>query len=246
MFKKIFLIIICVLFLSISLACKEEENVLIDEEVFSSAIQELNNATNITIDMNMKMIFEVQDDKIIINSKSVTKVDGAYSYIISKIEDNNESDSSLDSSSEYFIFVGGEYIKYITVYNKVNNVWKLLYLLTEDDYKQMYQNIWDIDNIDEMFVLENNVWVGNLDKLNEELSGYMDNLLKEYAYAGLEVKSSSVEKYEIVLAEGHVDLITVEMRMLMIGGDETFEYNFVIEIKPHSIGSTLFEIPDGL
>ena len=243
MFKKFFLIIICVLFLSISLACKEEENVLIDEEVFSSAIQELNNATNITIDMNMKMIFEVQDDEIIINSKSVTKVDGVYSYIISKIEDNNENDSSLDSSSESFVFVDGENIK---VYNKMYNVWKLLYILSEDDYKQMNQNIWDIDNIDEMFVLENNVWVGNLDKLNDELSGYMDNLLKEYAYAGLEVKNSCVEKYEIVLAEGHVDLITVEMRMTMIGGEETFEYNFVIEIKPHSIGSTLFEIPDGL
>ena len=243
MFKKFFLIIICVLFLSISLACKEEENVLIDEEVFSSAIQELNNATNITIDMNMKMIFEVQDDEIIINSKSVTKVDGVYSYIISKIEDNNENDSSLDSSSETFVFVDGENIK---VYNKMYNVWKLLYILSEDDYKQMNQNIWDIDNIDEMFVLENNVWVGNLDKLNDELSGYMDNLLKEYAYAGLEVKNSCVEKYEIVLAEGHVDLITVEMRMAMIGGEETFEYNFVIEIKPHSIGSTLFEIPDGL
>ena len=243
MFKKNFLIIICMLFISISLACKEEENVLTNEEVFSSAIQELNNATNITIDMNMKMIFEVQDDEIIINSKSVTKVDGVYSYIISKIEDNNESDSSLDSSSESFVFVDGENIK---VYNKMHNVWKLLYVLSEDDYKQMNQNIWDIDNIDEMFVLENNVWVGNLDKLNDELSGYMDNLLKEYAYAGLEVKSSSVEKYEIVLAEGHVDLITVEMRMAMIGGGETFDYNFVIEIKPHSIGSTLFDIPDGL
>ena len=243
MFKKIFLIIICVLFISISSACKEEENVLIDEEVFSSAIQELNNATNITIDMNMKMLFEVQDDEIIINSKSVTKVDGVYSYIISKIEDNNESDSSLDSSSESFVFVDGENIK---VYNKMYNVWKLLYILSEDDYKQMNQNIWDIDNIDEMFVLENNVWVGNLDKLNDELSGYMDNLLKEYAYAGLEVKSSNVEKYEIVLTEGHVDLITVEMRMVMTGEGETFEYNFVIEIKPHSIGSTLFEIPDGL
>lgn len=238
--KKFSLIFLCLLSFVFVISCKDNNEERTDEEEFKLAMEVLNNSTNITIDMDMLMEVSSQANKQVINTNSITKVKDNYSYAVTTVD---QGELSSESKSEAITVVDGENVK---VYSKLGQSWKLLYSLSLDDYNSKNKEVWELENVNDLFVLNDNVWVGNCDKLDDQLSDYIKNLITEFTMNGVEIKKYNIEKYDIILKEAKIDSIVLVMSMKINYQGTVIDYRFEMNMKFFDYGSTTFDIPESI
>ena len=201
-----------------------------------TAMAELETA-NCTINYNMKMVMKMsmdgQTDTETVEMEMYLENDSTKSYIVTTSEG--------EKVYTYAVIEGDQVKEYV----KLEDEWMLLETVNVDEYSST-NDLLDIE-VDESFVLEDGVWVGNTEALDKILDKVLESLSSELVgMEGLTMDELSIKKYNITLSEGKVSLVDVEMYFKMTYQGIVIEYDIAMPMSFSKIGSTIVTVPENL
>lgn len=179
----------------------------------------------------------IYDHQIYDSSTSTTKIcsDGTNHLFDLSIRHNNTI-----STSHAFIEVTNNNI---SIYTKHNNTdySKLDEDTTNKFLKYNINNNLKISAIDNMFILQDEVWIGNLTLINESIKEYLKQLTDLYPNSNFKFT-----KYNITLKDNYISTVDIVIMGNIIINDITLVYSEIITSNFFEIGSTEVTIPTNL
>lgn len=196
----------------------------------------------------------IEEESYTVNQFMKVKVTSSYQG--QNIEETIEMDMNLetDPSQMYgevvmegqkvYIYakkVGDE----VKTYGKEENEWELL---DNEDAMESFvdtEEVLDIDTKD-IFKKEDGVWVGNPDKINEQLKDYMDDITEQFMGTGIVLDSAKVYKYDITLDGRDLSKVEIVMVMSMTMYGAKIDMTLTMDMKFSNIGKTTVTVPENL
>ena len=114
-----------------------------------------------------------------------------------------------------------------------------------DDSIQSFTDTAEILDIEteDVFVKEDDVWIGDCEKINNELKEYMSEFAEEFVGAGITLSSARVDKYNITLDGKDLSKVEVVMSMSMSMHGVTMNMIITMNMEFSKIGETTVTVP---
>ena len=188
------------------------------------------------MDMEFEMSFMGQTSKqtmsayLLIESSpteaySETKMNGSYqdSYMIVNEDDPNK----------------------VTVYTNDGWSWEKEEKTLNEYQSESDSFFLDIDTED-VFTLEDGIWVGDTELIKSMLSDYMDEMSEELAGDDASLIAYNINKYNIEMTGKNISKIDIEMTMVMNAGGILITVRMKMPMQISDVGSTEVTVPEGL
>lgn len=201
--------------------------------VLKEAIEELNEESyTVTSDMYVEMRVESGGQVVSEKTNSFTKIesDGTRTYaeiIAEGIKSYQYTEINDDKVDLYTLFDGN---------------WLLVDSIDLNEYKENDHQVFEIDTKN-CFKLEDGIYIGNVEKINEQLKEYMQQFSEQFAGSGLTMTESSVEKYDITLENNKVSKIDIIMNVEMSMDTVVMKIRVTMPMVFSNIGETTVTNP---
>jgi len=226
--RKFMILIVALTFTFIVTGCGTRKLEKAFEEIEETSYT-LSGEMKIEISMN----YYGQTQKQTVTSEMTIEADPTQVYTV----------TTVDNTSEYaYTKIDGDNVK---VFSEVNGIWILSEELSLDDYSGETLEIFEID-AEDVFEKDGDVWVGNVEKLSNELKDYMEELAGSLVASGVTISSTTIDKYNIELDGKHLSKIDLEMSMSMSYSFNTIEMKVFMPLEFSKIGETEVTVPSGL
>lgn len=208
------------------------------EPTLEDYVKELNE-NNYTVEcpMDLNISFYVNGSK-----ESTTKEH----YDIVMECDKNQCFSTINNGTKTTYSYSVINDNLVDTYNKVWDEWEKEDSIDIDDYSNLVE-ILDIDLVDS-FTQKDNIYSGNLEKLNKELEEYMNELAKDYGKTGFLLEKATVNKYNIEIKDKHIYNIDTRMSIEMSYSSSWYRCDLFLRISMSmtysNIGKTKVTKPD--
>ena len=203
---------------------------------FKTAMAELETATS-TINCDMVMTAGYKAD-----GQSTTMTQSIQLYIENSSSKAYTITSIANEKTYSYAVQEGENVK---TYAKYADEWMLVETISADEYSGM-EDFLDVE-VDDVFTLENGVWVGNLETLTASLAKLIEESFAESGdMEGMSLDEVSIKKYNITLTEGKVSFVDIEMYMKMSYSGMVLEYTVEMPMYISKIGETTVTVPSNL
>ncbi len=205
---------------------KQENNI----DTLEKALEKIKKS-NYTLNQTFSVVteFNGQTNLEIVNTKS--EVNKTQIYSISTYEFNDNLQQNI-----YYTKLEETVAK---VYNKDGDTWDLLEIPIEDFSTDSTTNVLFNIDVEDAFILQDGVYVGDVIKLKEQLVTYLEE--------ALESEITEFIKYDITLDGDNVKNIEIVFNMQdSYGSGNVKKYTLSFECAFSKIGSTVVTVPENL
>lgn len=115
-----------------------------------------------------------------------------------------------------------------------------------EEYRKGNETFYLDIEVNDIFVLEDGVWVGNTEFITESLKSYSSQFAKELGYLDMSVSKFEIEKYNVKMKDGEISELDIVIYISMSRYGRRIDMKMSLPMKVSKVGKTEVTIPEGI